>query len=307
MADVILFLLPSLVSCALLVGILGYLGMHVLEREIIFIDIALAQCATVGYAVAVLILGHEAVEEGSAATVMLAFGSSVGAAAFFSYMGIKIRQISQETVIGVSYAIAAAATLFLLALAAGADVHLDEMLSGSLLWVQWPRIIYSAVLFSMVGGFHIVFRKRFIALSRSHAASSREERKRNFWWDFLFYASMALVITQSVQIAGLLVTFGLLVIPTTLSALFSGSYSVRLAITWLVGMFSGMAGLLLSYYLDYSSGPSIVFMLGLVLVVAAVFMKIFGSSKRGYKGTLRPVSLGKAPERNSRNRQEYGT
>lgn len=287
MIDVILFLLPSIVSCALLVGILGYLGMHVLEREIIFIDIALAQFATVGYAITVLIYGHEAVEEGSVASVLMAFGSSVCAAAFFSYMGIKIRQISQETVIGVSYAIAAAATLFLLALAAGGDVHLGEMLSGSLLWIQWPRILHSAMLFGAVGAFHIVFRKRFIVLSHSHATSSYEVRKRNFWWDFLFYASMALVITQSVQIAGLLVTFALLVIPTTLSALFSGRLSVRLVITWLAGTVSGVAGLLLSYYLDFSSGPSIVFVLGLLLTVAAVIMKVISVGK----GTHEDVSI----------------
>lgn len=270
MSDAVQFLFPSFLACIPLILLLGYLGIHVLEREIIFIDISLAQVAAVGYAVGFLVFGHEAVESGSMGVNMLALGATLIAAAFFSYVGRKTVNISQETVIGVSYAIAAALTLFLLATAAGGDVHLEEMLTGSILWVQRADIVYTALVFGAVGLFHWIFRKRFLKVSAGYHGAEDHEKAAFQWWDFLFYVSMGIVITQAVNLAGVLLTFALLIFPATFAAMFVRNIGGRLLVAWLVGITMAVAGMGVSYRYDYSTGPAIVACLGMALTAGAV-------------------------------------
>ena len=149
---------------------------------------------------------------------------------------------------------------------------MEHMLTGSILWAQWPDILKIAVLFALVGLFHFIFRKRFIRLSE---AGGRGEM-RSPWWDFLFYVSMSAVITFSVKIAGVLVIFSFLIIPATFSALFAQSWGKRLLIAWGVGMAAVICGLAFSYFLDFSCGPSVVSCLGVMLIVGAVVSKVRG-------------------------------
>ena len=165
MWEAVQFLFPPFIACLTVLGILGYLGIHVLKREIIFIDIALAQIAATGSTLAFILYSQQLHEEDSFIPRLFAISFTIIAAAFFSYVAKRVARISNETVIGVSYAIAAAATLFLLATAAGGDVHVEEMLTGSILWAQWPGIFHCAVVYAAAGLFHYIFRKRFIELS----------------------------------------------------------------------------------------------------------------------------------------------
>ena len=269
MSEIILFLLPPLVACVTVLGLLGYLGMHVLKREIIFIDIALAQIAAVGATFAHVYLGTD---ESSFWAYLCAFGFTLLASLFFSQIHKRITQITNEAIIGVTYAIAAAAAIFILAMSAGGDVHMEHMLTGSILWAQWTDIGTIAILFGGVGLFHFLFRKQFIRLSESCGAGAASG-SRAVWWDFLFYLSMGLVITFSVKIAGVLVIFAFLIIPATFSALFAESWGRRLLILWIVGVVSVIFGLLLSYFLDFSTGPAVISILGLALVVAAIIRR----------------------------------
>ncbi|MBU8920490.1 MAG: metal ABC transporter permease [Bacteroidales bacterium] len=273
--DIILFLLPPLTASIIILGLLAYLGIHVLKREIIFIDIALAQIAAVGATFAHVFLGRG---EDSLAAYLTAFGFTVLASLFFSLIDRRIKQISHEAVIGVTYAIAASSSLFILAMAAGGDVHVEHMLTGSILWAQWPDIFSIALLFGLVGIFHIIFRKRFVHLSEKYGKESIKS-SRDVLWDFLFYISMGLVITFSVKIAGVLVIFSFLIIPATFSAMFSGSWRSRIILAWAVGIFSIISGLALSYFLDFSCGPSVVTMLGLTLILTASIRAIRGRTK----------------------------
>ena len=268
MWEVIGFLIPPLVACATILSLLGYLGIHVLKREIIFIDIALAQIAAVGATFAHI---YFHAEEQSLLALMCAFGFTVLASIFFSQVDKRVTQISHEAVIGVTYAIAAASALFILALHAGGDVHMEHMLTGSILWAQWPDIGRIAALFGLVGLFHILFRKRFIRLSE---ASGTGKKRAAPWWDFLFYVSMGAVITFSVKIAGVLVIFSFLIIPATFSALFAQSWRKRLVIAWGMGMAAVICGLAFSYLLDFSCGPSVVTFLGLMLIGGALVSKV---------------------------------
>lgn len=266
MLDIVQFLIAPLIACATILGLLCYLGMHVLKREIIFIDIALAQIAAVGATFAHVYLGSE---EHSLTAYLCAFGFTVLASLFFSQIDKRITQISHEAIIGVTYAISAAASLFILATAAGGDVHMEHMLTGSILWARWSDIAAIAILFGCVGLFHLVFRRHFISLSEDYGSGAVRGRA-NVWWDFLFYVSMGTVITFSVKIAGVLVIFSFLIIPATFSALFAGSWRKRLIIAWGAGMFAVVIGLMLSYFLDFSCGPAVVTVMALSLVFAAL-------------------------------------
>lgn len=269
MCEVIKFLLPPFVASAVILGLFSYLGMHVLKREIIFIDIAMAQIAAVGATFAHVYLGTG---EDSFPAYLCALGFALLASLFFSQVDRRITQITHEAIIGVTYAIAAAAALFILAMAAGGDVHMEHMLTGSILWVQWPEIYTLAILFGCVGLFHLAFRKHFIRLSEKLARGKRDNRKE-VWWDFLFYLSMGIAITFSVKMAGVLVIFSFLVIPATLSAMFAESWEKRLLIGFIMGIFAVALGLVLSYFMDFSCGPSMIAMLGLALSVSAILKR----------------------------------
>ncbi len=257
--------LPFL-ACVVMTAILGYLGMHVLSREIVFVDIALAQIVAVGAIAAHLIFG---VEEHSPLTYLASFALALGAAAFFALARRHVIWISQEAVIGISYAIAAAAALFLIGIAPGGHVHAQHMLAGSILWATWTDILVCAVVFGAVGLCFFLLRHPFQRLSSDYDAAVRKGI-RVVAWDFLFYALLGVVITFAVRIGGVVVVFALLIIPTTISAIFTSRPRQRLLITWGAGILGAFLGLLFADRLDFSVGPAVALFLGLELILAAL-------------------------------------
>ncbi|MBA7694990.1 hypothetical protein ES703_103607 [subsurface metagenome] len=271
MQDIIQFLGLPFLECLLMIGILGYLGIHVLEREVIFIDIALAQISAVGSIIAFIIFKTE---HHSLLSYICALSFTLIAAAFYSLVRRKITQISLEAVIGVSYAIAAATAFFLLATSAEGHTHIQHMLTGSILWAKWSDILLGGIIFSVTGVFFYLFRKIFKKISNDYK-SGVVEGVSLVWWDFLFYALLGVVITFSVRIAGILVVFSFLIIPATISAMFSSRFGVRLLIAWLVGAIVSILGLMFSYRFDFSVGPSVVTFLGLALIIVSVVKRAF--------------------------------
>ncbi len=264
-----LLTLPFL-TCLLMTGILCYMGLHVLEREIIFIDIAVAQIAVVGSIVAHTVFKFE---EHSLFASACAFGFVLAAALFYSLVRRKITQIPLEAIIGVSYAVGAAAALFLISLTAGGHVHVEHMLTGSILWAKRTDVLSCAIVFLIVGFFFYLFRRPFRRISSDYEKAVKEGMKVT-WWDCLFYALFGIVITTAVRIAGVLVVFGFLIIPATISAMFSSRLGLRLAIAWASGVAATTAGLMFSYYLDFSVGASVVSCLGLALIIVAAVRKL---------------------------------
>ncbi len=277
--EAIVFLLPSFTACLVILGILGYLGMHVLEREIIFIDIALAQIAATGATLTHLFSKNHSHDGGGTLERIVALTFTLIAAAFFSFVAKKIEKISQETVIGISYAIAAAGTLFFLGLAAGGDVHMEEMFTGSILWAEWSAIIMCMAIYAGIGIFHFILRKNFIAISTNYKKAS-ESGLNVVLWDFLFYASMGVVITFTVEITGVLLTFAFLIIPATFSALFFTGWGIRLFVSWMLGIVVSMLGLFVSYRWDFSCGPAIVAIMGIILIGGTLFKMLFEKFRR---------------------------
>lgn len=273
MLEALQFLFPPLVAALSVMLILGYLGLHVLEREIIFIDIALAQIAATGSTLAFILYRQDMHGHDSPVPRIFAIVFTFAAAAFFAFVSKKVKRISQETVIGVSYAIAAAATLFLLATAAGGDVHMEEMLTGSLLWASWPDIIHCCIVYAAVGLFHIIFRDTLLKVSRDYQGSEREGINVMVW-DFFFYATMGIVITYTVEHMGVLLTFAFLIIPSTFSALLARSWGARLVLSWVFGVLAIAAGLASSYTFDLPCGPSLVSIMGVILTLTAVATRL---------------------------------
>jgi zinc/manganese transport system permease protein len=260
--------LPFLI-CMMMGAILGYCGIHVLKREVIFIDIALAQIAAVGSIVAHLAFDAE---EGTLLAYTFSFGCVLAIAAFYALVRSRIFQISIEAVIGISYAIAAAGALFLIGVTPG-HTHMEEMLSGSLLWTGLPEIIGSFIVFCAIGFCFYIFRKPLLRISEDYNDALTGGMKV-VWWDFLFYALVGVVIVVAVRIAGVVVVFAFLIIPATTSALFSSRWVTRMFIAWSVAVMASIGGLLFGYYLDFSLGPAIALFLGGALIIAALFSKL---------------------------------
>lgn len=273
--------LPFL-ACVLMSMILGYLGVHVLKREVIFIDIALAQIAAVGSIAAHLAFG---VHGDSPLAYGCSFGCVLLAAAFYAVIRNKVVQISLEAIIGISYALAAAAALFLVGIAAGGHIHIQHILSGSLLWTSWRDIIISLLVYSAAGFCFYVIRKPVTEISDNYQ-NSLNKGARVIFWDFVFYMVLGVVITLSVRIGGVVVVFAYLIIPATISSTFSSKLSLELIMVWTAAIAASLAGLLFAYYLDFSIGPAVALFLGVELIIAALVNKLGVHSAR-------PVSLSK--------------
>jgi len=253
-------------ACMLMSSILGYLGIHVLKREVIFIDIALAQIAAVGS-----IAAHMAFEaHGDSPTAYLcSFSCVLLAAAFYAFVRSRITKISLEAIIGISYAIAAAGALFLVGIAPGGHIHIQHILSGSLLWTGWRQIITGLVVFSVIGFCFYFIRKPIAEISDGYQKNAIKGLRVVFW-DFVFYVLLGIVITLSVQVGGVVVVFAYLIIPATISAVFSKGLGVQLAIVWSAAIIASLGGLLFAYHLDFSIGPAIAMFLGCELIIVSL-------------------------------------
>lgn len=264
--------LPFL-ACIIMSSILGYLGIHVLKREVIFIDIALAQVAAVGSIAAHLLFGAHG---NSPTAYTCSFVCVLFAAAFYAFIRGRIFQISLEAVIGISYAIAAAGALFLVGIAPGGHIHIQHILSGSLLWTGWRQIITSMVVFSVVGVCFYLIRKPIIEIS-NHYQKDITKDLRVVFWDFIFYVLLGFIITLSVQAGGIVVVFSYLIIPATISAILARRLSMQLAVVLIAAFIASLGGLLFAYKFDFSIGPSIALFLGCELILVSLvagFMQI---------------------------------
>ena len=254
-----------IVACVLLPWLLVYLGLHVVQRGIIFIDIAMAQMASLGICIAVLF--HLDLQ--SWGTFAIALGLTFVGAALFSFTGKQTSQIPQEAVIGIAYVVAAAAAVLLLSRAAEGDEQIKQMLVGNILLVTPLEVWKCFGLFAVVGILHFVLRRNFLLVSYDRdGAYAKGLRVR--WWDFLFYAAFGLVVTSFVRIAGVLLVFSYLIVPAVCGINLAGSLGRRLLIGWLVALIGGVGGLFFSFWWDLPSGAAIVCTFGALLILVSL-------------------------------------
>jgi zinc/manganese transport system permease protein len=268
LGQVLDFLAAPFVASLILTGIHSYLGVHVVERGVIFVDLSLAQIAALGATIAILLpFSGGDPHAPSVYWVSLLF-TFIGAAIFSMIRGRRAR-IPQEAIIGISYAVASAAAIVAMSKSTSEGEHLKHMLVGNIIAVSWTEVLHTAGLYGAVGLFHYFFRKPFLAISLNH---DREEVNglNVRWWDFLFYASFGFVVTSSVAIAGVLLVFCYLIVPSVAAMLFADSIGRRLAIGWTMGTVVSALGVYLSLVLDLPTGATIVCTFGLVLVLMAL-------------------------------------
>src|SRR5438094_2290431 len=263
--EILMFLLAPFVASLILTGIHAYLGVHVVERGVIFVDLALAQIAALGATVAVVV-GMD--QHGRAAYwISLAF-TFIGAGVF-AFARSSRGHIPQEAFIGIAYAVASATAILLMSKATGETEHLKDMLVGNILAVSWPEVRKTALLYGAIGIFHFLFRKKFLTISMNHAKAEQSGIHVRFW-DFLFYASFGFVVTSSVAIAGVLLVFCYLIVPSVGAMLFADRIGPRLAIGWTMGTLVSALGVYLSLVLDLPTSDIIVCTFGAVLVLMAI-------------------------------------
>ena len=243
------FLYPSLLAALILTGIHTYLGLHVVERGVIFAGLSLAQIAALGTAVAVL--------AGSGMTYVWSLAFTILGAAIFAFTRPHgERRIPQEAILGIAYAVSAAAAILVMSQAPEGIAHLDDLLEGNILTVSKHMVAETAALYAAVGVFQWIFRKKFLAPSRL--------------WDFLFYTSFGVVVTSSVAIAGVLLVFAYLLVPSVAAMLFARSIGKRLAIGWTMGAIVSAIGIMISFQADLPTGATIVCAFGIALLLLAI-------------------------------------
>ena len=271
------FIIAPLLACLLIVLINVYFGIHVIKREIIFIDIALAAIAALGSALGMILFdmqheGHSHESHGVLPYILSVIFISIASGAF-SMLKNRLVAIPLEALIGIAYAVATTLTVIILDKGAGGDVHVHDMLVGSVLWVSWNQVLRLAVIVAVVGTFHFIFRKRFIALTDSFSNASLEMKSPKLW-DFLFYLSFGLVVVEAVNIAGILTVFAFLIIPASITAFVGKGWMKKLSAGWIAGLLSSLFGLISSLKLDVPSAPVIILGLGLALLFSYLLYKI---------------------------------
>jgi zinc/manganese transport system permease protein len=272
-STVLSFLAAPFAASLILTGIHAYLGVHVVERGVIFVDLSLAQIAVLG---ATLALAFEAGGHGghSALVYWMSLGFTFVGAAVFATVRTHRSRIPQEAIIGICYAVASAASILAMSKAPSESEHLKDMLVGNILAVSWDKVFETAALYAAVGAFHYVFRRQFLAISVNHERAE-QTGLRVRWWDFLFYASFGFVVTSSVSIAGVLLVFCYLIVPSVAAMLYSERIGVRLAIGWTMGTVVSGAGVYLSLILDFPTGATIVCTFGVALLLMALARPLF--------------------------------
>jgi len=260
-------LLAPLAAAVVILLIHAYFGLHIIQREVIFVDLALAQIAALGGTVA-LLMGAEL---GSATAYGMSFGFTLLGALIFSFTRLDDSPVPQEALIGITFVVASGAVILLSSFSAEGAEHLQETMTGSLIWVTWPTVAKIALLYAAVALLHFVLRRSFLAVT---FAPERVRHLRT--WDFLFYASFGIIITASVQIAGVLMVFSVLVIPAVIAFFYVRTFRAALLVAWAAGAVAIFAGLGLSFSRDLTTGPVLVCSFGAVMILALLGRRRFG-------------------------------
>lgn len=274
-SDLLSLMWIPFLMCLVLTGIHAYLGFHVIAREVVFVDIALAQIAALG-ATAAFLFGYELEtwESYASALVFTLIGALV-----LALTRSRERHVSQEAVIGVVYAVSAAAAVLLADRTPHGAEHLRGMLVGSILSVGGAEVFKVAILYSIIGLFHWLCRQPFFLISTDPAAAYRDGWRVR-WWDFLFYASFGLVVTSSVRIAGVLLVFSYLIVPALAAIVVGGRMRTRLIIGWAFGTLVSVVAMLASAVLDLPTGATVVCAFGVILLALGLVVRITGKTGR---------------------------
>jgi zinc/manganese transport system permease protein len=260
------FFRTAVIVSLVLAGIHAYLGFHIVRRGVLFVDLALAQMAALGVAIAVVLK----LEHHGFASYLLALGMTFVGAAVFAWLRGRSRNVPLEAFIGIVFATAQAIVFLVLEKSPSGPEHLKETLVGSLFTVDPAHVLHVALLYAVIGAVHVALRKPFFEITND-PAQAKAKGRHLFLWDLAFYATFGFVVTSSVQMAGVLLVFGFLVIPAVAGLIASPRPGVALAVGWGFGFVASVVGLVGSVRFDMPAAPSILVTLtGLLVVMGAV-------------------------------------
>ena len=283
------FLWAPFVACLLLTAIHVYLGLHVLARGVIFVDLALAQVAALGVTIAFL-AGH-AIQSGAAYWYALVF--TLGGAALFAVSRTRRTPVPQEAIIGIVYAVSAAAAVLVVDRAPQGGEHIRQILVGSILTITPAEVGMLALLYAPIGLVHWLVRRPLLDISFDPDGAGA--RRAVPAWDFVFYASFGVVVTSSVRLAGVLLVFAYLVVPATAAAALARSARGRLLVGWALGALVSVGGLAASWTWDLPTGATVVVTFGVAVggvgLALAVRAGARATRERGVEA-LRGVAIG---------------
>ena len=254
-----------LLACLLLPGLLVYLGLHIVQREIIFVDLALAQVAALGTCFGIL-LHYEA---SSWESYLLSLAFTFVGAGIFTLTRTKNHRVPQEALIGIVYVVTAALGILLLSRSPEGNEELRRTLIGEVLLVTPSQVLRTFALYVVIGLIHWFGRKKFLCLSFEPERAAAEGMSIR-WWDFVFYALFGWVVTSFVQIGGVLLVFSFLIVPAVCANFLADSPGAKLLIGWVTATVASVAGLYASYVLDLPTGAAIVCALGLALILIII-------------------------------------
>lgn len=257
------FLLWPFLCCVVLTGIHAYLGTHVVQRGVIFVDLSLGQIAALGTTVAYL-AGFDPHDQGA---YFFSLGFTVLGAGLFAFLRSRSERVPQEALIGVVYVVASGLAILLLDRSPEGAEHIKYILVGNLLAVQPGNVLKMAALYAAMGALHWIWRRPFARISKDAAGAEREGLNVR-WWDFLFYTTFGVVVTSSVDVAGVLLVFSYLVVPAIIAMLFCDGAKARLLVGWAVGLAASLGGVVFSYGMDAPTGASIICVFGVALLAA---------------------------------------
>jgi zinc/manganese transport system permease protein len=280
-------MIPPIVAALVILLIHAYLGLHVIARQVIFVDLAFAQIAAFGTTVALL----AGIEMGTTLSTVFALAATLLGALIFSFTRMEEGSaVPQEAIIGIVYVVVSAAVILLAGMTAEGAEHIKETLTGTLIWVKWSTIGKMVMVYAAVGVFHFVLRRYFLSVS-FHPEKVTKVRL----WDFLFYVSFGIVISFSVEVAGVLMVFSALVIPAVIAFFFTNRFGMAVLIAWGSGALAIVLGIGASFYWDLATGPLLVCAFGLVLVLAGI-LKPFLGVKAGSRIQVRALMDKEATE-----------
>ena len=272
------------VACLILTGIHCYLGIHVVTRGVIFVDLALAQIAALGAAVGAM-FGYE---PHTTETYVFALSFTFVGAAVFALGRFRDRRVPQEAIIGTVYAVSSALAILVLSKNSVGKDEIENMLVGRLLFVAWPEVAKTVVIYSVVALIHLGFRRQFLAISLS-VENARDSGLPVRLLDFIFYVTFGIVVTSSVQMAGVLLVFSYLVVPAICAMMFFRSIGRRLLTGWAFGVLASAGGLWASATWDLPTGASVVASFG-VLFIACTTAYAITSAIRGNPEVIEPIA-----------------
>jgi zinc/manganese transport system permease protein len=266
-----MFQLPFMVqafAAAVITGVLlSYLGVHVVGRGIVFVDLALGQISSLGVAFAAFI--------GSGVTsIPLIF--TLAGALLMSFINIRDKRLKQEAIIGILYAFASALTVLLISKTPHGDSDVQEVLFGNILSVSWEQISLIGIVFGTIALMHIIFFRRFFALTESFESGINHLVGIFNIWNFLFYISIGLAIVFAVKINGVIPVFSYLIIPAVSAIMLSKNNITVLILSFVISILASFFGLNFSFHYDFPAGSSIVTVLGIIFILSALYNIIKG-------------------------------